>query len=279
MKSVTSPGRFDDLRSRVLTSLVIVAVATVAIGYGGLLSVALVTVAAALMLFELAGITEGTRRFDPTSGATLWVLPAAALPITFLFLTVQQGVVLIVAIVALISCIDLLARRGSGLIVRMSVGGLITAIGLAFLWLRHFPEWGLLTAIWIALVVAATDIGAYFSGRLIGGPKLWPSVSPGKTWAGLGGGVLLAFLTGGVFSWATTGTYFHQVCTVSAIAALFAQAGDLAESSLKRRYGAKDSGSLLPGHGGILDRCDGLLAATLVAALVTFWRGQAVFIW
>ncbi len=276
---MASPGRFEDLRSRVLTSLVIVAVAAVAIGFGGLLSVALVTAAVALMLVELAGITEGSRRFDPSSGATLWALPAAALPITFLFLTVQQGLALIATIVVAISCIDLLARRGSGLIVRVLVGGLIAAIGLAFLWLRHFPEWGLSTAIWIALVVAATDIGAYFSGRLIGGPKLWPSVSPNKTWAGLGGGVVMAFITGGLFSWATTGTYFHQVCTVSAIAALLAQGGDLAESSLTRRYGAKDSGSLWPGHGGILDRCDGLLAATLVAALVTFWRGQAVFIW
>lgn len=279
MKSVTSPGRFEDLRSRVLTSLVIVVIAAVAIGFGGLFSVALVTAAVALMLVELAGITEGSRRFDPTSGATLWVLPAAALPITFMFLTVQQGLMLIMLIVIVISAIDILARRGSGLLVRMLIGGLIAAIGLAFLWLRHFPEWGLLTAFWIALVVAATDIGAYFTGRLVGGPKLWPSVSQNKTWAGLGGGVALAFLTGGLFSWATTGTYFHQVCTVSAIAALLAQAGDLAESSLKRRYGAKDSGSLLPGHGGLLDRCDGLLAATLVAALVTFWRGQAVFIW
>ncbi|MBY8975818.1 phosphatidate cytidylyltransferase [Rhodobacteraceae bacterium NNCM2] len=276
---MASPGRFDDLRARILTSLVVVSITAVAIGLGGLFTVALVTAVTALMAVELAGITEGSRRLDPTSGATLWALPAAALPITFIFLTVAQGLVLIAALVAGCAVIDFLARRASGLVIRVLGVGLITGVGLAFLWLRHFPDWGLLTAVWIALVVAATDIGAYFTGRLIGGPKLWPSVSPKKTWAGLGGGVALAFVTGGLFSWATTGTYFPQVCTVSALAALLAQTGDLGESALKRHYGAKDSGTLLPGHGGVLDRCDGLLAATFVAALVTFWRGQAVFVW
>ncbi|MEL6220968.1 MAG: phosphatidate cytidylyltransferase, partial [Pseudomonadota bacterium] len=110
-------------------------------------------------------------------------------------------------------------------------------------------------------------------------PKLWPSVSPKKTWAGLGGGIALAFASGGLFSWATTGTYYHEVCTVSAVAALLAQSGDLAQSAMKRRFGVKDAGSIIPGHGGALDRFDGLMAATLVAAAVTFWRGKTVFIW
>ncbi|MEM7238664.1 MAG: phosphatidate cytidylyltransferase [Pseudomonadota bacterium] len=271
--------RFSDLRARVITSFVLATVAATAIWLGGIWTVALVTLGTALMLVELAGISEGNRRSGPASGATLWALPAAALPITFLFLTVPEGLVGIFCLVIGAALIDLLARRRQGLGVRIVSSVLIASIGLAFLWLRHFPEWGLLTAIWIALVVAATDIGAYFAGRLIGGPKLWPAISPKKTWAGLAGGVALAFATGGLFSWATTGTYFPQVCTVSAAAALLAQGGDLCESLLKRRYGAKDSGNLLPGHGGLLDRCDGLLAATLVAALMTFWRGQAVFVW
>ncbi|MEM8791106.1 MAG: phosphatidate cytidylyltransferase [Pseudomonadota bacterium] len=275
---MTAPGRFADLRPRIITSLALVAIAVTAIWSGGLWTVALVTVAVALMNVELAGVTEG-RRLDIYSGATLWALPAAALPITFLFLTIPQGSLLIAALVAAVFLIDLLAGRRQGLFARILGVAWITGVGLSFIWIRHFPEWGLLSTAWIALVVAATDIGAYFAGRLIGGPKLWPSLSPKKTWAGLGGGVALAFLVGGLFSWATTGTYFPQVCTVSAIAALLAQGGDLAESALKRRYGAKDSSTLLPGHGGVLDRCDGLLAATFVAALMTNWRGQAVFIW
>ncbi|MEM9045695.1 MAG: phosphatidate cytidylyltransferase [Pseudomonadota bacterium] len=275
---MTASDRFADLRPRIVTSLILVVLAVGAIWLGGLWTAALVTLAVALMCVELAGITEG-RRVDIYSGATLWALPAAALPITFLFLTIPQGSVLIGFLVLLTACVDLLAGRRAGLLARIIGVGWITGVGLSFIWIRHFPEWGLLSTAWIALVVAATDIGAYFAGRLIGGAKLWPALSPKKTWAGLGGGVALAFLVGGLFSWATTGTYFPQVCTVSAIAALLSQGGDLAESALKRHYGAKDAGTLLPGHGGVLDRCDGLLAATFVAALLTNWRGQAVFIW
>ncbi|MEO1722403.1 MAG: phosphatidate cytidylyltransferase, partial [Pseudomonadota bacterium] len=91
--------------------------------------------------------------------------------------------------------------------------------------------------------------------------------------------VFLASLTGLIFSGLTTGTFFEEVVTVSAAAALCAQAGDMAESAVKRRFGVKDSSGLLPGHGGALDRFDGLMAATLVVALVTLWRGQTVFIW
>ncbi len=139
--------------------------------------------------------------------------------------------------------------------------------------------YGFLSIIWAAMVVIAADVGGYFAGRTIGGPKLWPAVSPNKTWAGLLGGIALAFLVGGMFSGATTGTYFYQVCTVSALAALLAQAGDLAESALKRHFGVKDAGTLIPGHGGLLDRLDGHMAAILVAAVVTFSRDQAVFVW
>jgi phosphatidate cytidylyltransferase len=95
----------------------------------------------------------------------------------------------------------------------------------------------------------------------------------------MGGGVALAFLVGGLFSWATTGTYFIQVCVVSMIAAVVSQAGDLAESALKRHFEVKDASSLIPGHGGVLDRLDGHMAAILVAAAFTAWRDQAVFIW
>ena len=137
----------------------------------------------------------------------------------------------------------------------------------------------LLTALWVFLVVAAADVGGYFAGRLIGGPKLWPRVSPNKTWAGAGGGAALAVGLGGLFSWATTGTYFVQVCAVSAGVAVLSQGGDLAESALKRHFGVKDSGRLLPGHGGALDRFDGLAAAVLAVALITWWRGTTIFVW
>lgn len=151
--------------------------------------------------------------------------------------------------------------------------------GFAFVWLRAQEPYGLLSILWAAAVVSAADVGGYFAGRTIGGPKLWPAVSPKKTWAGLGGAVALAFATGALFSWATTGTYFYEVCVVSMVAAVIAQGGDLAESALKRHFDVKDASSLIPGHGGVLDRLDGHMAAVLVAATVTAWRDQAVFIW
>ncbi|MEL6997357.1 MAG: phosphatidate cytidylyltransferase [Pseudomonadota bacterium] len=155
----------------------------------------------------------------------------------------------------------------------------VALAGLAFVWLRNEAPHGLLSVLWAAATVVAADVGGYFAGRLIGGAKLWPSVSPKKTWAGLGGAVALASLAGGLFSWATTGTYFYEVCVVSMIAALVAQGGDLAESALKRHFSVKDAGTLIPGHGGVLDRLDGHMAAILVAAAFTAWRDQAVFIW
>ena len=155
----------------------------------------------------------------------------------------------------------------------------IVAAGLAFIWLRAQDPYGFLSILWAAFVVTAADVGGYFAGRILGGPKLWPAISPKKTWAGMIGGVALAFAVGGLFSAATTGTYFLQVSIVSMIAAVVSQAGDLAESALKRHFAVKDASRLIPGHGGVLDRLDGHMAAVLVAAAFTAWRDQAVFIW
>ena len=149
----------------------------------------------------------------------------------------------------------------------------------SFVLLRDDPEFGLATAVWLVLVVAATDIGGYFAGRLIGGPKLAPALSPKKTWAGLLGGMFLAFTVGAVFSGATTGTYVEEVGLLSVAAALVSQCGDLTESAFKRKFNVKDSGTLIPGHGGILDRADGHMAATLVAAATVAMRGEGIFVW
>ena len=158
-------------------------------------------------------------------------------------------------------------RLTDGWGVRWIVAGFLYALlpALSLLWLRDRAPQGMEIVFWIFVVTWTTDIGAYFAGRAIGGPKLAPKISPNKTWAGLTGGMVSAALAG----WAWT-DYVDLPATLLWLAPLFAaaaQGGDLFESWLKRRAGAKDSGSILPGHGGILDRLDGLVVVAVLTAL------------
>ena len=147
-----------------------------------------------------------------------------------------------------------------------SVAGMMAA-GLApaaLVLLRQLPEDGLLVAVWVCAVVVATDTGAYFVGRAIGGRPLAPQISPGKTWAGALGGVGAAVAVGLLAAALTGRLEMLPAALLSATLSLTAQAGDLAMSAVKRRAGVKDTGRLLPGHGGVLDRIDSLIAASLV---------------
>jgi len=133
------------------------------------------------------------------------------------------------------------------------------------------------------LLVIATDIGAYFAGRTIGGPKIAPSISPSKTWAGLAGGMLASGLAATIPAFlfvdgATAGKLLvAQLFAFGLVAAVFAQAGDFFESWMKRRAGVKDSGNLIPGHGGLLDRLDGLVAVLFACGIVfAFSRAMEV---
>jgi phosphatidate cytidylyltransferase len=151
---------------------------------------------------------------------------------------------------------------------------LLPAVSL--LWIRERAEFegigtGFDLLMWVFLVVWATDIGAYFAGRAIGGPKLAPSVSPNKTIAGLVGGVISAAVVAG--AWAVFTNLPPILLWLAAPFAVAAQMGDLFESGLKRKAGVKDSGTWLPGHGGLLDRLDGLVPVALLTAsfMVTDW--------
>lgn len=137
---------------------------------------------------------------------------------------------------------------------------------LALLWVRDRAPQGLELLLWIFIVTWTTDIGAYFAGRAIGGPKLAPRISPNKTIAGLVGGMISAGLAG--YAWAELMSLSAALLWLAPLLALAAQAGDLFESGMKRKAGVKDSGNWLPGHGGALDRLDGLVVvATLTAAV------------
>jgi phosphatidate cytidylyltransferase len=165
------------------------------------------------------------------------------------------------------------AIAGLGLLLGAGSRRLAMATGFLYVGIPTFAliviEWARYDIVfWLMLVTWATDICAYFAGRGIGGPKLAPSISPKKTWAGLGGGVLGALLVGGLAAWAfDLETPFLYL---GAPMAVLAQLGDLYESWVKRRAGVKDSSNLIPGHGGLLDRLDGLLpviVATLIAII------------
>lgn len=158
------------------------------------------------------------------------------------------------------------------------VAGGILYLGLpalALVWLRANEVTGIAAVLWLLFVVWATDIFAYFAGKAWGGPRLAPAISPGKTWAGLIGGIVGAAAIGMIFAVVNTGSA-AIAGAAAAVLALVAQAGDLFESWLKRRAGLKDAGDLIPGHGGVLDRLDGLLFAAPAFALLIFLIGPGV---
>jgi phosphatidate cytidylyltransferase len=167
-------------------------------------------------------------------------------------------------------CIRLTPRRPArrAIAVLYALGALV-----ALLWLRHQPSLGRETVIWVAICVWATDVGAYFLGKMAGGAKLAPRISPGKTWSGLIGGVCWAAVAS-----AAMGLIFEQGATfmlasIGVAIAIVAQIGDLLESAAKRDAGIKDSGHLIPGHGGLLDRVDGLAAVLVAVALARLCVG------
>ncbi|HEY8336688.1 MAG TPA: phosphatidate cytidylyltransferase [Tardiphaga sp.] len=134
--------------------------------------------------------------------------------------------------------------------------------------------WGFAALMFILLVVWMTDIGGYFAGRSIGGPKLWPRVSPKKTWAGALGGIVLSLAVAAGFSAFGIGRLL-PLLALAAVLTVVSQLGDLFESAVKRNFGVKDSSHIIPGHGGLLDRLDGYVFAVVAAALIGFLRGGA----
>jgi phosphatidate cytidylyltransferase len=177
-----------------------------------------------------------------------------------------------------------LSRRQSG---SMTWAGALTqAAGFVYvlpaaaavLWLRNDAAVGWANVLFVLLTVSLTDVGAYLFGRLIGGAKLAPSISPGKTWSGAAGGLAVALVVGLVAAGLTDSPLWRGPAVAAGLS-VASQAGDLLESAIKRHFGVKDSGGLIPGHGGLFDRLDGLLMAAPVAALLAVALGRGVELW
>ncbi len=247
----------NDLAKRTVSGVILIAVAVTALWLGGIGFWLLAVVAGLLMMAEWAelhGVDAKTKRVCQFAiSVPLAILcPLAAGP-DFFALGLIAGAAFFIAAIT---------RRSE-----LGWGAVYVGLPiLALLLLRSIEGSGLLLAVWAMSLVWATDIGAYFAGRTIGGPKIAPAISPSKTWAGLIGGMVAAGVLGLVLH-AQMGLPLH-LALVSPLLAVLAQAGDFYESWLKRRAGVKDSGTLLPGHGGVLDRLDGLVPVAPVAALL-----------
>jgi phosphatidate cytidylyltransferase len=252
------------LAQRILSALVMLPPVAAAVWFGPPWSDLLVAIAVAILAWEWSGITAG-RFLAPGP-----LLLAAGLVAAIVALALGGGPwALLPPLLAGAGALLLgpPGRRGW-----LALGALyLGPATLAFAWLRHRPD-GLELIGFLLATVWAVDIFAYVAGRAIGGPKLWPAVSPKKTWAGLIGGVLAAALAGAAFAWWLPGSSAAGLALASALLALVAQGGDLLESAVKRRFGVKDASRLIPGHGGLMDRVDGLLAASLALA-AALWLG------
>lgn len=244
--------RFADLGLRVASGIALAAIAFVDIWAGGPWATAFISLVLVLMLWEYHRMVTGDGRATSPAFLTAAVLGAAAIAVTSLRGTPSGIATLAVGAVA----VAVVGRPRSGWLVAGFVYmGL--AMGALIVLRAREPE-GVWLILWLVLVVVAADVGAYFVGRSVGGPKLWPAVSPGKTWSGALGGLAFAGLTGVLFGLAV-GWSPIRIGLLSLGIAVCSQLGDLLESAVKRRFGVKDASALIPGHGGVMDRLDGVM--------------------
>lgn len=256
-----APPSFRDLGVRIVAGVAMAVVALAVLWAGSLPFAALVSAVAVVVSWEWGRIVRA-------GGVdAIFVIQAGAVIIAVLLASKGlAGLGLIAVLVAaIISALLAFGERGH----MAALGALYAGLpALALVWLRGADMIGMLAVLFVLLSVWTTDTGAYFGGRQIGGPKLMPRVSPNKTWSGLLCGIAAAGIIGAIFAMATNvGLHAGRMAVGGMVLGLVAQAGDLFESALKREYGVKDASALIPGHGGFMDRIDGLAAAAVIAAI------------
>jgi len=245
--------RWSDLNQRIISAGVLAAVGLTSIILGGLVFTLFVSLLCGAMIWELTRVSNGN------AFISLALAVAVALVIFF-----EPGGYLVSAIILLVGVPALFyVISDFNKIHVVIIAVMVTASGLVMQTLRF--DLGLVWVLWLVLIVIATDVAGYFAGRMIGGPKFWPSLSPKKTWSGTAAGWVLAAIVGMCFDV----SFLGPLVLLSVLVSFASQMGDIAESALKRKFGIKDSSNLIPGHGGFLDRFDGMIAATLVLGVLS----------
>jgi phosphatidate cytidylyltransferase len=247
----------SNLTKRVLASIVMIAVASVSLVLGGLAFWLLAVVVALFMMAEWSDLLKVDAKQKRLAQFALSVPLAIMAP----GLAAGPGFFALGLIAATFFFLTIVSRRPE-----YGAGAFYVGLPVFSLLAIRLHDDGLVLSLWSMAIVWACDSGAFFVGRQFGGPKLAPSVSPAKTWSGLIGGVAAATLLALLMRWAH-GLPLHLVVATPVLAVL-AQMGDLFESALKRRAGVKDSGNVLPGHGGVMDRLDGIVPVAPIAALL-----------
>jgi phosphatidate cytidylyltransferase len=268
--------RWRDLRKRALSAAILGPLAVAAIWLGAHWYTLMIALGVAILAWEWVHLC----------GLRVRALPGLAVPLA-LFAACLAAVLGLHLLALLLLPVGTVAatlaarsdkRRAPGA-PTVWLGAGVMYIGLAgigFIWLRADGFAGMVAILFVVLVVWACDIGAYMVGRLVGGPKLAPAISPNKTWSGAAGGLAAAVGVGlAVASLADPAARPGHVALIAAVLGVAAAAGDLLESGIKRHFHVKDTSGLIPGHGGLLDRVDGLLAAIPVACAIALVQGSA----
>ncbi len=253
---INKQSSWQDLPLRIISAFIIIPVAFVCIIWGGWYYIGMIAVISFIMALEWEMLFKVNHKNFTGILFLFWTLIAYCAALKGMWF---QAIIILLGFSFIF---------GPQLWLGSSIIGLA---GLSLLWLRFMTGFQAGMIIWIISVVIASDSCAYLVGKLLGGPKLIPSISPGKTWSGAIGGLIGAGLIGALL----IGYFNHGVIQAYGIGAVLgmvigivAQIGDLLESKLKRVLGVKDSGKIIPGHGGVLDRCDALLAVSIFVAFL-----------
>ena len=269
IKSIISSENFRNFLVRSLSTAVITPIVGYILVIGGDYFSLFISILGAVMIWEMARAIFGSTH------SRFLIILSIGFGVVILLTGLRIGILLLSTFVLLFLVsfsIYCLVIKQADKITKFLICSLFIVIPCTlFLWLRETKE--LIILFWILSCVIATDIGAYVVGKIIGGAKLAPKISPNKTWSGLFGGVTASAFTGLGFSVFWMEKHFKFVC-LSLLIAIVAQMGDLLESHFKRKYSLKETSNIIPGHGGIMDRLDGHMAAVTFIALISFTTSQ-----